>query len=490
MTGRRARPRRRLPRGCRLRDRRAPAIAPALEPRCSRRSSGRSRRSLDAAASARGALAIGPGLGRAREAGARAAAARGDRPARGRRRRRALRARAVRARRADGADAARGELARLLGEESSWVDAHRLEAVRARSSGSAASCLLKGADTLVGAPGQGVWVVGRGPPSLATAGTGDVLTGVIAAFLAKGMERRLPPPPARCAAARARAAPHQVGSLHRDVIARAPGGTSIHRSEITIDLGAVRRNIRTLLRELDGSELWAVVKADGYGHGAVDVAAAALGAGATRTLRRDGRRRRSSCAHEFPAAKIVVLGPTRAASVAHAREAGLELVVVDGEIPEGVPRPPQARHRHGALGPVRAPVADARRRRADDAPRDRRHRPRVRARADRALPRGDRAVLAAPDAARRQQRRRASLARVSLRRRALRDRALRPVAVRRRPGAPTASSRRCAGEPSSRRSKLLRAGESTGLRPPLRRRASRPGSASSRSATRTASGAT
>jgi alanine racemase len=55
----------------------------------------------------------------------------------------------------------------------------------------------------------------------------------------------------------------------------------VHRSEITVDLGALRRNVRTLLRELDGAELWAVVKANGYGHGAVDVAGAALGSGAT-----------------------------------------------------------------------------------------------------------------------------------------------------------------------------------------------------------------
>ena len=53
------------------------------------------------------------------------------------------------------------------------------------------------------------------------------------------------------------------------------------RSEITIDLGAVRRNARVLLGVLAGAELWAVVKADGYGHGAIDVGGAALGAGAT-----------------------------------------------------------------------------------------------------------------------------------------------------------------------------------------------------------------
>src|SRR5438034_578462 len=50
----------------------------------------------------------------------------------------------------------------------------------------------------------------------------------------------------------------------------------MHRSEITIDLCAVRRNARTLLRALDGAALWAVVTANGYGNGAVDVAAAAI----------------------------------------------------------------------------------------------------------------------------------------------------------------------------------------------------------------------
>jgi len=56
----------------------------------------------------------------------------------------------------------------------------------------------------------------------------------------------------------------------------------VHRSEITIDLGALRRNVRTILRTLDGARLWAVVKADGYGHGARRVAHAALDGGATR----------------------------------------------------------------------------------------------------------------------------------------------------------------------------------------------------------------
>jgi len=84
-----------------------------------------------------------------------------------------------------------GELGRLLGRDSAWVAAHRLAAVTEGAERFGCICLLKGADALIAAPGTGVLVAALGPPSLATAGTGDVLTGVIGAFLAKGMEARL-----------------------------------------------------------------------------------------------------------------------------------------------------------------------------------------------------------------------------------------------------------------------------------------------------------
>ncbi len=48
--------------------------------------------------------------------------------------------------------------------------------------------MLKGDDTLVAAPDGRVAVNGLSAPMLATAGTGDVLTGVLAALLAKGLE--------------------------------------------------------------------------------------------------------------------------------------------------------------------------------------------------------------------------------------------------------------------------------------------------------------
>jgi len=83
-----------------------------------------------------------------------------------------------------------GELARLLGARSDEIDAHRLAAVRRAASRFGAVVLLKGPDTLIAAPREGVLVAVYGRPSLATAGSGDVLTGVIAAFLAKGLEAR------------------------------------------------------------------------------------------------------------------------------------------------------------------------------------------------------------------------------------------------------------------------------------------------------------
>jgi alanine racemase len=110
----------------------------------------------------------------------------------------------------------------------------------------------------------------------------------------------------------------------------------MHRSELTVDLGAVRRNARTLLRALEGSQLWAVVKADAYGHGAVDVAGAVLdeGAGALCVATvAEGLELRA----EFPLARILVMGPTSSSrELAEAREARLELVVWNDELPEGV----------------------------------------------------------------------------------------------------------------------------------------------------------
>ncbi len=92
-----------------------------------------------------------------------------------------------------------GELGRLLREDSRWVDAHRLEALRRAVDLFGCVVLLKGADTLIGAPDPPLLVHYSETPGLATAGSGDVLTGITAAFLSKQM-------PAKLAAAAAAAA--------------------------------------------------------------------------------------------------------------------------------------------------------------------------------------------------------------------------------------------------------------------------------------------
>jgi alanine racemase len=60
-----------------------------------------------------------------------------------------------------------------------------------------------------------------------------------------------------------------------------PGPAEPSRATAVIDLAAVERNCARLAAELEGAELCAVVKADGYGHGAVECARAALGGGAS-----------------------------------------------------------------------------------------------------------------------------------------------------------------------------------------------------------------
>lgn len=112
-----------------------------------------------------------------------------------------------------------GELARLLGTESEWVGAHRLEAARTAADRFRAVVLLKGTDTIVVEPGNGAIVSDLGPPALATAGTGDVLTGVVAAFLAKGLEPQLAAAAAAAAhALAAELAPHSAGLIASDLL--------------------------------------------------------------------------------------------------------------------------------------------------------------------------------------------------------------------------------------------------------------------------------
>jgi hydroxyethylthiazole kinase-like uncharacterized protein yjeF len=81
-----------------------------------------------------------------------------------------------------------GELGRLLEVGSEEVERERLRHVRAAAERAQAVVVLKGDDTLIAEPSGRVAVSPGGTPALATAGTGDVLTGVIAALLAAGLD--------------------------------------------------------------------------------------------------------------------------------------------------------------------------------------------------------------------------------------------------------------------------------------------------------------
>jgi NAD(P)H-hydrate epimerase len=115
-----------------------------------------------------------------------------------------------------------GELARLLGEESEWVNAHRLEAARRAAERFDCVCLLKGADTIVASPAAETLVCIADAPGLATAGTGDVLTGIIASFLAKGVEPRLAAAAGATAHGLAARRLPQAGVIASDVITELP----------------------------------------------------------------------------------------------------------------------------------------------------------------------------------------------------------------------------------------------------------------------------
>ena len=119
-----------------------------------------------------------------------------------------------------------GELGRLLGIESRAVESDRLGHAREAAATAGSVMVLKGDDTLVAEPGGRVGVSAGAAPALATAGTGDVLSGAIGAMLAKDLD----PFTAACAGVQLHAAAGRRaadrwgvdGVIARDVIAALP----------------------------------------------------------------------------------------------------------------------------------------------------------------------------------------------------------------------------------------------------------------------------
>ncbi len=80
-----------------------------------------------------------------------------------------------------------GEAARLLGTTVAAVQADRPAAARELAARSGATVVLKGAGTLVAAPGRPLSIIPCGNPGLARGGSGDILAGLCAALLARGL---------------------------------------------------------------------------------------------------------------------------------------------------------------------------------------------------------------------------------------------------------------------------------------------------------------
>src|SRR5262249_53742688 len=83
-----------------------------------------------------------------------------------------------------------GEMARLIGRTIADVQRARIDVARSFATSHQVHVVLKGHRTVIATPGGDAFINSTGNPGMATAGTGDVLTGVIAAWLASGQSAR------------------------------------------------------------------------------------------------------------------------------------------------------------------------------------------------------------------------------------------------------------------------------------------------------------
>lgn len=81
-----------------------------------------------------------------------------------------------------------GEAARLVGTTSAGVQRDRFDAAYRLAARYGCAVVLKGAGTVVAAPGRMPQVIGAGNPGMAVGGMGDVLTGIVAALRAQGLD--------------------------------------------------------------------------------------------------------------------------------------------------------------------------------------------------------------------------------------------------------------------------------------------------------------
>ena len=186
-----------------------------------------------------------------------------------------------------------GELARLLGTDAASVEARRLEHARRAAGQLGVTVLLKGSTTVIASPdaAEPVLVNPTGTPWLATAGSGDVLSGLAGALLAQGLSppRRAWRPPTCTAWPGGSRRPPRDGSGPGPDRRLRPGPGAAGRVQEPVSAWTGRlsstsarspANVAALCELVRGSQVMAAVKADGYGHGMVPAARAALAGGA------------------------------------------------------------------------------------------------------------------------------------------------------------------------------------------------------------------
>jgi NAD(P)H-hydrate epimerase len=125
-----------------------------------------------------------------------------------------------------------GELARLLALTTDEVLSDRLGAAREAARRSDAVVVLKGRATLVVAPDGEAWINTTGNPGMASGGSGDVLTGVVAARLAQGDE-----------ASYAAALSVHLHGLAGDLALARLGGPAVPASELVAGWGEAWRSL-------------------------------------------------------------------------------------------------------------------------------------------------------------------------------------------------------------------------------------------------------
>ncbi len=119
-----------------------------------------------------------------------------------------------------------GEAGRLLGESAAGIQADRASALARLIRRTGAVVVLKGAGTLVGAPGGEIWRNETGNPGMAAPGMGDVLSGCIAALWVQGLGP----------AAAARLGVHLHGAAGDAAVAAGAGPLGLTASELILQV--------------------------------------------------------------------------------------------------------------------------------------------------------------------------------------------------------------------------------------------------------------